>query len=334
MKNIIACLLSVVLAATAICGCSYDPWAAKTDSYTISKSDYEAIMIYLEYRAYRYIKDQNENISFEDNDLLQKTMDNAQTASDWISENTKHIAKIFLGAQEEFDNMGLSISEERMTDIKEYSKNNSTSFSEAIDYDNRVVLEIELAKLIDLFRESYNDVSDDELLTYLNENGASYNYIEITFYGEDEAYGALQTAQNFVNELNSGKTVEEVAVSDTYSVSDYTNQVLGNISTVSLPFSFANVHSQLREAILNNLAPGSPAMVVEGDGAYYVVQRTTPSMECVTSNHNKLLVFEKWPEFRDRLNAAADEAGYKESTNVIESVMPEDAWNDIKNAIK
>ena len=53
MKKIVACLLSVVFAATAICGCSNDPWAAKTDSYTISKSDYETLMVYQEYKAYR-----------------------------------------------------------------------------------------------------------------------------------------------------------------------------------------------------------------------------------------------------------------------------------------
>lgn len=334
MKKIVALLLSAAFAVTALCGCSYDPWTVKTDSYTIIKSDYETLMVYQEYKAYRYFKNQNENISYKDDALLEKTIDNGQTASDWLLERTKDIAKLFLGAQEEFDNMGMSISDESMADIKEYSKSNSTRFAEAIDYDNRVNLEIMVKKITDLFREIYKDASDDELLAYLNENGASYNYIEVTYSGEDEANGALQTAQNFVNELNSGKTVEEIAVSDTHSVYDYANEVLGNISTVSLPFSFATVPNKLRDAVINNLTPGGSAMVVEGDGAYYVVQRTTPSMEDVTSNHNKLLVLAKWLEFRDRLNTAADEAGYKENTTVIEFITPEDVWNDIKSSVK
>ncbi len=334
MKKIVAFLLSVAFAVTALCGCSYDPWAVKTNSYTISKSDYETLMIYQVYKAYRYLKSQNENISLEDDEIFQKVMDNGQITSDWLIENTKKIAKLFIGAQEEFDKMGMTISDESMADIKEYSKSNSTRFSEAIDYDNRVTLEIEVKKLTDLFRELYKDVSRDELLAYLNENGASYNYIEIVYSGEDESHGALQTAQNFVNELNSGKSVEEVAVSDTYSVYNYTHQVIGATSTVNLPFSFGNVSNQLKEAVVNSLTPGASAMVVEGDGVYYVVQRTVPSMDDVSLNENKLLVFAKWSEYRDRLNTAADEAGYKENTSVIESVTPEDVWNDVKKSVK
>ena len=161
-----------------------------------------------------------------------------------------------------------------------------------------------------------------------------YNYIEILCSDEDETHDALQTAQNFVNELNAGKPIEEVAVSDTYSVFDYKNEVIGNVSTISLPFSFSSAPNQIKRAVVNDLTPGASAMVVEGNGAYYVVQRTTPSMDDVTSNRNKLLVLAKWAEFRDRLNSAADEAGYKENTSVIETVSPKDVWNDVKDAVK
>lgn len=334
MKKIVACLLSAAFVVTTVCGCFYDPWAVKTNSYTISKDDYKTLMIYQEYKAYRYLKSQNETVSYEDDEILKKTMDNGQKVSDWLSDNTKDIAKIFIGAQEEFDNLGMTISDETMADIKEYSKSNSNGFSEAIDYDSRVNLEIMVKKLTDLFKEFYKDVSNDEIFAYLTENGASYNYIEILYSEESESHAALQTAQNFANELNSGKTVEEVAVSDTYSVSAYTDQVIGNVSTAIIPFSFANAPIQIRKAVINDLTPGASAMVVQGNGVYYVVQRTIPSMEDVNSNHNKLLVFTKWPEFRDHLNAVADEAGYKENTSVIESVTPEDAWKDVKNAVK
>ena len=51
------------------------------------------------------------------------------------------------GYIQEFDNMGMSISDESMADIKEYSKNNSTRFAEAIPYNNRVNLEIMVKKI-------------------------------------------------------------------------------------------------------------------------------------------------------------------------------------------
>ena len=107
-KRILAIFVSTACAATFLVGCSDDSWAAKTDDTTVPAGQY---IYYILKETMDAEQKLDATPSTSDSDFFKLTIED-QSAESWIQSHARKDMKNAVGAEIEFENLGLSLTDE------------------------------------------------------------------------------------------------------------------------------------------------------------------------------------------------------------------------------
>ena len=228
LKRLAAAVVSLTLAASMF-GCT--PTIGNGTQYASNIDGYEVksgLFIYYTMQAYNEAKsmlsEQNSGEEFSVSDVKNSNIDGI-SASDWIQDKATEYCEGYITIQKEFDNAGLSLSQEELDEANEmaeyYYNMNDLYYNNGISEETMKELAQNSYKEQALFKYYYGfegskGGTEDELKDYFDENFARLKYLSISLtddegelLGEDEQRERRKMAENYVKQINSKKTDEE-----------------------------------------------------------------------------------------------------------------------------
>lgn len=358
-KKAAAALLSLTM-LFSLTACSDTTWAAKADGYKVNAGIY----IYYTMMAYYDAQDKAgvENSEDSDSSSAAETTTATTTATTtkkdlfasridgmdvktWIKETASEDVKKFIAIEKEFDALGLTLTDTQKTQINNALSNTWSVNSEL--FEKNGISEASMKQLIqssykqDAIFQSYygaggsEEVSQDELNRYIDENNARVKYIAIQlkdgegnlFKSADKAkamkmaeeYKERAAAENFddlITEYNDyyQKQVEEATAEDSSSSSSsesssseaeeetdpYANEmILGKEGTTP--------SEKINKAIFEQTKTGE-ITIIEDDEIYYVVQRLDilERTDLLEDYRDSILYSLKGEEFEKKIETLGD----------------------------
>lgn len=228
-KRITALLASLTIAFSASgCGTGKNTsWAAKYDSYEVKAG----IFIYYEmsayYQAVNKAAEENEGLDTSDIKAVKASVIDGKDILTWIQDEATESIRKYLAVQAEFDNRGLSLSDEEIEEINN-TVNASWDYYGSYYEQNGIGKEsfkqiTELAyKSTALFKSYYSEggtdeVPIDDVKSYYNENYARVKYIAMNLKDaegnalDDEAKAERKKmAENYVERANKGEDFDSL----------------------------------------------------------------------------------------------------------------------------
>lgn len=354
-KKIISMSVAAALAGSLLSGCADVSFAAKTESATISVGQFI-------YHVFDNLMQAEEELevtpSSSDSNFFKLTIDD-QSVEDWIANNAKKDLKACVGASIEFENLGLTLTEEektKTTTTDEEGKEVSISISEYYDnlddYYHLSDLGISKQSLTDVLIsekkyekvfDSYygeggsQEVSSQEISDYINTNGASYKMMTVTKQGStstettDASSPTTLTAtdeskaeaQGYVDQINGGKSIDDV-----YHDYEFANGTTEDtFIPLELEFVFkedntSTLEDNVLSALFEQAQIDGPAILIEGDYSFYIIQRYSVSDEIASQNKDQALEYMKDDEFSEIMGQMADAKGYQENEAAFKEYTP------------
>lgn len=264
LKKLTALLLSCLLLITT--ACTDKSWAVKTDSQTLPSGIY----CYFSFEAFQQAVDKLSTDGSTVTDLKGKTIDD-KDAEIWVRDTAVESCKKMLTTEQMFKDKGLSLTEDEMKEAQENTdsvwENSGDSFQNkyGIDKDSfhqaYSIYPLEIEKLFDATygKDSTEQISDDEILNFYNENYVNiltYSKIPYDENSEDDGTDHSNDTEekiseqfnSYVDMINSGgKSVQEVSEiikqTDSLDTDPFVNQCI-NKNSADLP-------TQVRDTIVN-----------------------------------------------------------------------------------
>jgi len=354
-KKIISISVATALIASLLSGCADVSFAAKTDKTTISVGQYI-------YHTFDNLMKAEEELkvtpSSSDSNFFKLTIDD-QTAEDWILNEAKKDLKAYMGAAIEFENLGLTLSEEEKTKTtttdeegKEVSITISDYYDNLDDYyhlsdlgiskQSLTAVLIKEKKYEKVFDSYYGaggsqEVSAQEISDYIKTNGASYKMMTVAKRGStstettDVSSPTTLTAtdeskaeaQGYVDQINGGKSIDDV-----YHDYEYANGTTDDTFVpLELEFVFKEDNTSTLEdnvfsALFEQAQTDGPAILIEGDYSFYIIQRYSVSDETISQNNKQALEYMKDGEFSEIMGQIADTKGYQENEAAFKKYTP------------
>lgn len=223
-KKITALLASLAIVFSASgCGTGKNTaWAARYENYEVNAG----IFIYYEmsayYEAVNQASGENENLDTTDKKALKATQIDGKDMLTWIQDEATENLRKYLAVQAEFDNRGLELTDEEISEMDE-------SVSSAWDtygsyYEQNGIGEESFRKITELsykssaLFESYygeggtDEVAEDEIKTYYDENYARVKYIAMNLTNadgtalDDDGKAEIKAmADDYVERANKGE---------------------------------------------------------------------------------------------------------------------------------
>ncbi len=354
-KKIISLSVAVALTGSCLFGCADTDFAAKTENTTISVGQYI-------YHVFDNLMKAEEELevtpSSSDSNFFELTIDD-QNVEDWIVNNAKKDLKACVGASIEFENLGLTLTEEEKTKTTTSDEEgNDVSISISDYYDNlddyyhlsdlgiskqSLTAVLNSEKKYEKVFDSYygaggsQEVSSQEISDYIKTNGASYKMMTVAKRGStstettDASSPTTLTAtdeskaeaQGYVDQINGGKSIDDV-----YHDYEYANGTTDD-TFVPLEVEFVfkeDTTSTLEDNVLSALFEQAqidgPAILIEGDYSFYIIQRYSVSDETVSQNKEQALEYMKDDEFSEIMCQMADTKGYQENEAAFKEYTP------------
>lgn len=344
-KRILSLCLSTAFVATVFTGCGgNNDWAAKTTDITVPAGQYIYYVLTQTLAAERELET---TPSSADSDFFKMTIDD-QSAESWIKANAQKDMKDAIGAEIEFENLGLSLSEE---ELKEIADNTETYYESMDSYyhisdlgisedslEKALTDEKKYEKVFDAYYEDggSQEVSDADITSYITNDGASYKMMtvpkevstELTSDSEDNPGTLTATdsstaeAQSYVDQINGGKSFDDVY--HDYEIADGTEEE--DFEPLELEYVFkedqGSVSDEVFAALFDRATIDGPAILVEGDSSFYIVQRYSPTEDIISEQHDDALNYMKEDEFSGELAQIADTENYQENNDALEQFSP------------
>lgn len=296
LKKFTALLLSGLLLITT--ACADKSWAVKTDSQTLSSGIY----YYFSFEAFQQAVDKLSTDGNTVTDLKGKTIDD-KDAEIWVRDTAVESCKTMLTTEQMFKDKGLSLTEDEMKEAQENTdsvwENSGDSFQYkyGIDKDSfhqaYSIYPLELEKLFDATygKDSTEQISDDEILNFYNENYINIlTYSKIAYNENSEDDGTdhsndteekiSEQFNSYVDMINSGgKSIQEVSEiikqTDSLDTDPFVNQCI-NKNSVDLP-------TQVRDTI-TNLEVNKAAYIKFNDVHFLFVKQDNAAVPFDISN--------------------------------------------------
>lgn len=240
MKPIKVLLPSIVSASLAFSatGCSSTTdWVMKTDKYTIGAGQYLYYITDKTSTAQTKLDDKSSSgsgSSESSKDFFKKEID-GKKVSDWIEDEALKESKNMLGASIEFDNLGLSFTDDENSKNDKNAKQNYY-YNDQYDYYSEVGIGedsyrdtvIEKAKYDKVFDAYYGAngkeaVSDEDKDAYTKEHGANYKLIQID-KNDDTNSSSSSSEGAESSESGSGSSSSDSSASDSSSADNSNNK--------------------------------------------------------------------------------------------------------------
>lgn len=354
-KKIISMSIAAALAGSLLSGCADVSFAAKTENATVSVGQYI-------YHAFDNLMQAEEELevtpSSSDSNFFKLTIDD-QSVEDWIANNAKKDLKACIGASIEFENLGLTLTEDEKTKTTTTDEEGnevlisiSDYYDNLDDYYHLSDLGISKQSLTDVlisekkyekvFNSYYGaggsqEVSSQEILDYINTNGASYKMMTVakrgststetsdgsspnTLVATDESKAEVQS---YIDQINGGKSIDDV-----YHDYEYANGATDDTFVpLELEFVFkedntSTLEDNVSSAIFEQAQIDGPAILIEGDYSFYIIQRYSVSDETISQNKEQALEYMKDDEFSDIMGQIADTKGYQENEAAFKEYTP------------
>lgn len=341
----LAVILSATFAATMLSGCGQDmSWSAKTNTVTTSVGQY---IYYLVNQTQQAEKKLDITSSTVDSDFFDMMIDD-QTAKDWIVNEAKKDLKNAIGAEIEFNNLGLVLTGEEESEISDQVENYYSTLEEYYQFSDLGISEDSFETVLtdqkkyDKVFDAYygaggsQEVSDQQITDYINSNGASYKEIELakssltpTTGVDGSSDNGKGQAQGYVDEINNGsKSIENVnhdyKIANGTTEEDYTP--LEEEYVYQSDEEDSTLPDQVKSALFEQAQVDGPAILVEDDYNFYIVQRYTPSADMVNTQKEDALDDMKDDEFSEQLAQIVDTQNYQENSAVFEKYNPVSVW--------
>lgn len=266
LKKLSAFLLSglLFLSATA---CTDKSWAVKTEAKTISSGIYH----YFLFESYQQAVDKLSTDGNTMTDLSGQAID-GKDASVWVRDTAVDHCKSMLATEKMFEDKGLSLSDDETREAQENTdsvwENSGETLSDKYGIDKESfhqaysIYPLEVDKLFDTIygKDGENQISDEEITTFYNENYVNMLiYSKIAYNGEGEDDGvdhSNDTAEkideqfkSYAEMINTGaKTINEVSdmikQTDSLDTDPFVNQLI-NKNSADVPAAIKNVIMEL-----------------------------------------------------------------------------------------
>ena len=343
-KRILAIFVSTACAATFLVGCSDDSWAAKTDDTTVPAGQY---IYYILKETMDAEQKLDATPSTSDSDFFKLTIED-QSAESWIQSHARKDMKNAVGAEIEFENLGLSLTDEETKEIADQVDNYYDYLDEYYHISDLGISKNSLEKAMtdnkkyDKVFDSYyqaggsQEVPAEDISNYIRNEGASYKMMtvpkEVSPQISTDSMNTPATvtatdsstaeAQGYVDQINSGKSFDDVY--HDYEISTGTTEE--DFVPLELQYAFKDepldLSDEVYSAIFDKAQVDGPAVLAEGDDSFYIIQRYSVSDETVSQEHDAALTEMKEDEFSGELSQIADTKKYQENNGALDRYSP------------